>query len=257
MDLIDSHAHLTDEQFAGDVDAVIARAGEAGVFRIITVATNPDDARAAIALAERYPQIYATAGVHPHAAGSVAPPAEMLDELRRLAAHPRVVAIGEAGLDFHYDFSPRDRQIEWFRSQLELAVELRLPIVVHARNADDDVATLFREAGPECRGVLHCFSSGPGLLETALELGWMISFAGMVTFNRYEDEELVRAVPLDRLMVETDSPYLAPVPHRGKRNEPAFVIPTALRLAELRGEDPAELARATTANARAFFGLSA
>lgn len=255
MKLIDSHAHLTDDRFADDVDAVIARALDAGVSRIVTVATDLEDAEAAIALAENYPQVSATAGVHPHASSSVDPTPEMLDRLRTLADHPSVMAIGEAGLDYHYDFSPRERQIEWFRLQLEMAVEKDLPIVVHAREADDDIIGMLREADPSCRGVLHCFSSGRRLLETGLELGWMISFAGMVTFKRYDAADLVRAVPLARLMVETDSPYLAPVPRRGKRNEPAFVTHTAQRIAELRGEDPADLARATTANAREFFRL--
>lgn len=257
MKLIDSHAHLTDDRFADDIEAVIARAMESGVSRIVTVATDLDDADAAIGFADRFPQIFATAGVHPHASGSVPDSALTVDRLRHLADHPRVVAIGEAGLDYHYDFSPRDRQIEWFRHQLELAAEKDLPIVVHAREADDDVDALLREAGPGCRGVLHCFSSGRRLLETGLELGWMISFAGMVTFKRYDAQELVRAVPLDRLLVETDSPYLAPVPHRGKRNEPAFVTHTARRIADLRGDDPVELAHATTANAREFFRLPA
>lgn len=253
--LIDSHAHLTDDRFADDVEAVIDRAVKAGVSRIVTVATDPDDAAAAIALAERFPQLAATAGVHPHASGAVPASDESLNRLRNLAHHPRVVAIGEAGLDYHYDFSPRDRQVEWFRLQLELAAETGLPIVVHAREADDDIIKMIREADPACRGVLHCFSSGQRLLETGLELGWMISFAGMVTFKRYEAADLVRSVPLDRLLVETDSPYLAPVPRRGKRNEPAFVIHTAQRIAELRGDDPVELARATSANAREFFRL--
>lgn len=253
--LIDSHAHLTADRFADDVDAVIARALEAGVSRIVTVATDLDDAEAAIALADQYPQISATAGVHPHASGSVSASPERLNRLRTLADHSSVVAIGEAGLDYHYDFSPRERQIEWFRLQLELAVEKYLPIVVHAREADDDIIRMLREAGPACRGVLHCFSSGQRLLETGLELGWMISFAGMVTFKRYDAADLVRSVPLDRLLVETDSPYLAPVPRRGKRNEPAFVLHTAQRIAEIRGDDPVELARATSANARELFRL--
>jgi TatD DNase family protein len=192
-------------------------------------------------------------GVHPHSAARA--PDAWLEEVVVLAAHPRVVAIGETGLDFHYDFAPRDRQIDLFRRQLGLGVELDLPVVVHSRSADADVAALLTEIGPRCRGVLHCFSGGKPLLETALELGWFISFAGTITFKSYQDEDLLRAVPLDRLLVETDSPYLAPVPFRGGRNEPAYVVKVVERAAAIRGEDPVQLAAATAANARAFYRL--
>lgn len=251
--MIDTHAHLTDERFADDVDSVIARAASAGVGTIVSIATNPEDARAATALAERYPQLFATAGVHPHAAGKV--PLEAVEELRTLARHPRVVAIGEAGLDYHYDFAPRDAQIDWFRQQLALGAELDLPVVVHAREADEDVAALLREAGSATRGVLHCFSSGRPLLEEALALGWYVSFGGMVTFKRFDAEELVRLVPEDRLMVETDSPYLAPVPHRGRRNEPAHIPTIVERLAAIRGVAAEAMAAATTRTARDFYRL--
>lgn len=253
--MIDAHAHLTDERFAEDVDAVIARAAAAGVDVVVSIATDVADARSAIALAERHAGVFATAGIHPHAAAN--PAAGTIEEIAELARHPRVVAIGEAGLDYHYDFAPRAPQIERFRAQLELGMRLDLPVVVHAREADDDVAALLREAGPTCRGVLHCFASGGELLETGLELGWYVSFAGMITFRRYDAADLLRAVPLDRLLMETDSPYLAPVPFRGKRNEPAYVVNVADRAAELRGEDPQLFAAATAANARAFYRLPA
>lgn len=253
--MIDAHAHLTDERFAEDVDAVIERAAAAGVEVVVSIATDVADARRAIALAERHPGVFATAGVHPHAAG--VGDAGSIAEVASLARHPRVVALGETGLDYHYDFAPREAQIERFREHLELALQLDLPVVVHAREADDDVAALIREAGPRCRGVLHCFSSGRSLLETGLELGWYVSFAGMITFRNYDAAELLRAVPLDRLLLETDSPYLAPVPHRGKRNEPAYVVRVAERAAELRGEGPADVAAATEANTRAFYRLPA
>jgi TatD DNase family protein len=253
--MIDAHAHLTDEKFADDVDAVVSRAAAAGVEVIVTIATDPDDACEAIRLAERHAGVFATAGIHPHAAGRCT--AESLAAVAELAAHPRVVAIGEAGLDYHYDFAPREAQVECFRRQLELGIELDRPVVVHCREADDDVARLLREAGPRSRGVLHCFSGGRALLDAALELGWFVSFAGTITFKRFDDAELLRAVPLDRLLVETDSPYLAPVPFRGRRNEPAHVVTVAARAAELRGEDPGELAAATARNARAFYRLPA
>ena len=252
--MIDTHAHLTDAKFRDDVDEVISRAAHAGVDVIVSIATDPEDARAAIALAERYGAVYATAGVHPHAAARFSEAA--LAEVRQLAAHPRVVAIGEAGLDYHYDFAPRDAQIDCFRRQLQLGRELDLPVIVHAREADEDVAALIREAGPGSRGVLHCFSSGRELLETALGLDWYVSFGGMITFKSYDDADLLRAVPLDRLLLETDSPYLAPVPFRGRRNEPAHVVRVAEAAAVLRGEDPEQLARTTSGNARTFYRIS-
>lgn len=253
--MIDAHAHLTDEKFAEDVDEVIARAAAAGVGVIVAIATEPEDARRAIGLSDRHPGIFATAGIHPHAAARASE--EALAEVAALLRHPRVVAVGEAGLDYHYDFAPRDAQIEAFRRQLRLGVEHDLPVVVHCREADEDVEALIREAGEGCRGVLHCFSGGPSLLEAALALGWYISFAGTITFRNYADADLLRAVPLDRILVETDSPYLAPVPFRGKRNEPVYVTQVAGRAAELRGEDPARFARATVENARALYRLPA
>ena len=251
--LIDSHAHLTDERFADDLDATIERAAAAGVQRIVTIGSDVEDSRAAVALAERKPEVYATVGIHPHVAAEA--DAEAFPILRALAASPRVVAIGEMGLDFFYDNSPREAQREAFIRQLRLARELELPAVVHTREADEQTETILRQDATGVRGVLHCFTGGRQLMETALELGWYISFSGLITFGKYADAELLRAVPAERFLVETDSPYLAPAPHRGKRNEPAYVARVAARAAELRGDDPKGFAALTARNAREFYRL--
>lgn len=253
--VVDSHAHLTDERLSADASEVVARARAAGVEAVVTVGTDLADSRAAVSLAERLDGVYATVGIHPHSAAEAVEEPDAFRRLEALAREPRVVALGETGLDYHYDNAPREAQRYSFGRHLELGRALDLPVVVHARSADEDVISLLREKGAGTRGVLHCFSGGRALLETALELGWHISFAGMITFRSYTDAELLRAVPLDRILVETDSPYLAPVPHRGKRNEPAYVPLVARRAAELRGEDPVHLARATLSNARSFYRL--
>lgn len=251
--MIDSHAHLTDDRFAGEVDAVVARARDAGVEAVVTVATDLPDARAALDIAERHPAVFATAGIHPH--GAHAATANALAELRDLAAHDGIVAIGETGLDYHYDFSPREAQRAAFAAQLRLGAELDMPVIVHAREADEDLAAMIAEHGRDVRGVLHSFSSGPELLALALELGWYASFAGMITFRSWRNDDAVRLVPGDRLLVETDSPYLTPTPHRGERNEPRHVRLVAARAAALRGEPLDELAADTTRNARHFYRL--
>ena len=250
--LIDSHAHLTSSRFAGDVDGVARRAADAGLEAIVSIASDLDDAHAAIALTEQHPTIFATAGVHPHAAEKwdAGSPARLVE----LAQHDRVVAIGETGLDFYYDNAPAPVQIRSFMEQIEIARSLDLPVVVHSRSADAEMRACIVEAGWE-RGILHCFSGSRELLDTALDAGWYISFAGMITFPKWDLAELLRRVPLERLLVETDSPYLAPVPFRGKRNEPAHVTYTAVRAADIRGESAAVLATATTANARAVYRL--
>jgi len=251
--MIDSHAHLTDDRLFGEVDAVLERAGAAGLQAIVTVGTRLGNCRDAAVLAATRPLVFATAGIHPHYAEEASD--EAFEEIRRLASQPRVVAIGETGLDYHYDNAPRDVQRRVFQRHLTAASELDLPVVVHAREADDDVISILRNAPRGTRGVLHCFSSGPELLQAGLELGWYISFAGMITFARYGDADLLNQVPLDRLLVETDSPYLAPAPHRGKRNEPAHVVLVARRAAELRGETFEAVAAATTRNARELYRL--
>ncbi len=254
--LIDSHAHLTNDRFSGDIGEVISRARDAGVSTIVTIGNDLEDSRAAAELAATQTQVYAAVGVHPN--GLAEAPADAVDQVEDIArTEPKVVAIGETGLDYYYDNAPRAIQREWFLRHLELATTLELPVVVHCREADSDLQAMLREAGPSTRGVLHCFAGGAPLLDCALENGWYISFSGMTTFSNYEGADLLRAVPLDRLMVETDSPYLSPVPHRGKRNEPAYVAVVAARAAELRGEDPEAPAPAPARNTRTLYRLEA
>lgn len=254
MKLFDSHAHLTDAAFAEDREQVLARAAEAGVDSVVCVASDLDDAEAALDLCRgtTRPRLRATAGIHPHNAQRLTD--DSLTLLERIATGDSVVAIGETGLDFYYDNAPQSTQIRAFRAQLELAERIGKPVVVHAREADDPVAGLIRDF-PVVKGVLHCFSGGPGLLEAGLAADWYVSFAGVVTFKNFRDADAVRRVPADRLLIETDSPYLAPVPRRGRRNEPAFVGHVAERLAELRGEEPEALAERTHQNACRFYRL--
>jgi TatD DNase family protein len=253
MQLIDAHAHLTDDRILPDVEGVVERAAAAGVATIVSIATGPDDWDADLALAERFPGVYATAGIHPHAASQASEDA--FARIRTLLAHPRVVGVGETGLDYHYDFSPREVQRDNFARHLELSREAGKPVIVHNRESDDDLRAILREAGQGTMGVLHSFSSGRALLKEALAMGWYASFSGMVTFKKYEGAEFVRMIPADRILVETDTPYLAPVPHRGKTNEPAYVVHVAERCAHIRGEDPFEFAARSTENARRFYGL--
>jgi TatD DNase family protein len=255
LKLFDSHCHLTDERVAADADAIIDRAREAGLVGMVTIASSVADARAAAALAGAHPDVWTTAGVHPHEAARADRAA--FADLRELLEGERIVAVGEAGLDYHYDNSPRAVQRKVFDAQLEIAAEHDLPIVVHAREADDDVVAAIRQSEGAVRGVLHCFSSGAALLEAGLEAGWMVSFAGLITFSKYDGTDLLRAVPDDRLLVETDSPYLAPVPHRGRTNEPAFVKHVLEAAARLRDSDADSLAATTTANALRFYGIEA
>ncbi|HEX6037021.1 TatD family hydrolase [Longimicrobium sp.] len=253
MQLIDTHAHLASGKVAANVEGIVQRAADAGVGTIVSIATGPEDWDADLALAERFPGVYATAGIHPHAASQASD--EAFARMRTLLAHPRVVGVGETGLDYHYDFSPRDAQRDNFARHLEISRETGKPLLVHNRTSDEDLRALLREAGQGTMGVLHSFSSSRALLEEALAMGWYASFSGMVTFRNFEGADFVRMVPADRIMVETDTPYLAPVPHRGKTNEPAFVTHVAARCAELRGEDPAGFAARTTENARRFYGI--
>jgi TatD DNase family protein len=249
----DSHAHLDDARFAADRAAVIQRAWDAGVRRILTIGngTGPEDMGCGIPFADAYEWIYTTVGVHPHDASKVE--ARHYDMMERLSRHPRVLAIGETGLDYHYDNSPREIQREVFRRQLEMASMLGLPVIVHTREADRDTEEILRASGVS-RGVLHCFTSSRGLAEAALDLGFLISFSGIVTFpNAKELAEIAKTVPADRLMVETDCPYLSPVPHRGKRNEPAFVLETARLVAEIRGVSLDQLASQTSENFTRLF----
>ncbi|MGI9382096.1 MAG: TatD family hydrolase [Methyloligellaceae bacterium] len=247
--LVDSHCHLDFPKLAEELDAVIARAGRAGVGLMVTISTRIRQFPGVLAIAERYDNVYCSVGTHPHNAD------EELDipvsEIVALARHPKVVAIGEAGLDYHYDNSPREDQAEGFRRHIWAARETGLPLVIHSREADEDTARILEEEmarGP-FSAVLHCFTAGRGLAERGLALGLYVSFSGVITFKNSEElRSIARDVPSDRLLVETDAPFLAPEPQRGKRNEPAYVAHTAARLAEVRGIGAAALAEATTAN---------
>lgn len=249
--LVDTHCHLADPAFDGDRAAVLARAGAAGVRHVVAVGETPERAGAALDLARLHDGVSATAGLHPHEAGRWEAATGLW--LDGALGDPAVVAAGEMGLDYHYDFSPREAQRLAFEAQMELAGRHGKPAVIHAREADDDVVAVLRNH-PRTLAVLHSFSSGPELLRTAITLGHYVSWSGMITFRSWRMDDLIRQVPLDRLLIETDAPYLAPVPHRGKRNEPAFVARTAERLAAVVGLGADEVAARTTANAVRAFG---
>ena len=261
VEYFDSHCHLTDAAFRDDREAVLLRAAEGGVTRLVTIASSLADAHEALGLAgdgaaapSGASRIWCTAGVHPHEAGAAAP--GDVAAIRALAAgHGEVVAIGETGLDFHYDNSPRDVQRELFDAHLALGAETGLPVVVHAREADEEVAAALRGMPAGTAGVLHCFTGGPRAFEEAMAAGWYVSFSGIASFKSFAAVELLRQVPPDRLLVETDSPYLAPIPERGRRNEPAFVPHVVEAVARHLAEDPAEVARRTTDNACRFYGV--
>ena len=252
--LIDSHCHLDFPDFASELDAVVGRARAAGVERMITISTRVDRFASYKGLAERFDNVFCTVGTHPHQAHEE--PEASVADLVRLSAHPKCVAIGEAGLDYHHDRAPRDVAARVFRTHIAAARSTGLPLVIHSRDADDDMADILRaEMGQgRFRAVLHCFTSTPGLAGAALELGLYISFSGVLTFKNSEPlRDIARQMPLERILVETDAPYLAPTPHRGKRNEPAFVAQTAAALAQARGASFAEIATATTANVLTLF----
>ena len=248
--LVDSHCHLDFSEFREEREAIIARARSAGVETMLTISTRLDEFQGVRAIAEAHDGIWCSVGAHPHEAKDHADLAPQ--ELVALAAHSKVIGIGETGLDFHYGLSPRDVQERVFRAHIAAARETGLPLIVHAREADREVAHILDEERPP-PGVMHCFSSGRALAEAALALGFYISISGIVTFRNAADlRAIVRDLPLDRLLVETDAPYLAPVPYRGKRNEPAFIAATAAAVAELKGIELQHLAEMTSAN---FFRL--
>ena len=248
--MIDTHAHLDAFEDAGEV---LERARAAGVGRVISVGTNVASCRAVLALCDREEGVFAALGLHPHEAGTVGE--REVEELRDLLSHPKAVAVGEAGLDYYRDLAPRDRQAKAFEAQAKLAAELGKPLVVHTRAADDDTVAALRGLPGDVRVVLHCFSSS-SLLEPALEHGWFVSFAGNVTYPKASDLRWAAArVPADRILAETDSPYLAPQPVRGRRNEPAHVVHTLAALADARGETGAALEERIEANAAALFDL--
>lgn len=258
--LVDTHAHLMDPAFREDLAEVLERAAAADVGAMVCVGYDEDSSREAVRLAETYPQIVAAVGIHPNYAGQAT--AGAFDRLRRLATHARVVGIGETGLDNYRQHTPPQTQRDWFERHLELGAELGLPVVVHNRQADEQVAEMLTDRPANdapVAGVLHCFSGDAAMLAAGLAAGFMVSFAGPITFkNAGALPEMAGRAPLDRLVVETDCPYLAPAPHRGRRNEPALLRSTAERLAAVRGMAFDELARATTDNAQRLFpGLSA
>jgi TatD DNase family protein len=258
--LIDTHAHLSGEAFANDLDAVLERAAAAGVGQIVCVGYDLATSEGAIALAERYPHIVATVGLHPNSVAEA--PDDWEAQLRTLARHPRVVAVGETGLDYYRDWTPPNQQLAALRWHLELSDEFGLPVVIHNRDANGDVlAELERWAGTRSSntppGVLHSFTGDEAMMRACVDAGFAISFSGMVTFTKRSTDylrEVARCVPADALLVETDAPYLAPTPHRGQRNEPAYVRATAERISAARNSSPEEIERLTTANARRTFG---
>ena len=252
--LIDSHCHLDFEALANDIDGVLARAAAAGVTGMVTISTYVEKFSTYAALAERYPNVWCSVGTHPHHADEELHIA--VDDLVRLSAHPRCVAIGEAGLDYFYDNAPREAQATGLRRHIAAARITGLPLVIHSRQADDDMADILEEESGQGAFpfVLHCFTAGPDLARRALALGGYVSFSGIITFRNAEEiREVAKFVPTDRYLIETDAPYLAPIPHRGQSNEPSFVRHTAEKLAEVRGISLEQLGRETTANFARLF----
>lgn len=244
--MIDSHCHLDDAAFEAELDDVVARAQAAGVETMLTI-------DAPVSLVERYECLYGSAGVHPHEAAKA--DQSTMPRLREITAHPKIIAIGEIGLDYHYDFAPREVQQRVFIEHLHAARELGLPIIIHTREAWDDTFRILDEHW-RGRGIMHCFSGGPREAERCLAMGFYLAFGGVITFPKSLDvQEAARLAPNDRILLETDAPYLAPVPKRGKRNEPALMVHTAERLAELRGVLASDIDRQTSENFRTLFGL--
>ncbi len=269
MTFVDTHAHLFFKEYRADLDVVLSRAADAGVTRVVVPGTDLSTSREAVTLTEQHPMIFAAVGVHPHDASSA--DSDALAEIEQLSGHPRVVAIGEIGLDYHYDFSPRDIQRNVFSAQIALAARRGLPIIIHSREAEDDTERIVRECCERTpawgmkdsrgrRGVFHCFPGDIGMAERVTTLGFFVSFPGPVTFPARPSKpngmaEVAAALPLDHILLETDSPYLTPVPNRGKRNEPAMIPDIARKVAELSGRDIEEVARVTTKNAEWLFSL--
>jgi TatD DNase family protein len=252
--IVDSHCHLEFKDFQGELDSVLERARRAGVGRFLTIGTKLTEFPRVRAIAEANTDVFCSVGIHPHEAAHQ--PDTAADELAALARHPRVVGIGEAGLDYHYDHSPRERQRAVFRTHIEAARKSGLPLIVHSREADEDTVALLTEGAAKggLSGVMHCFSGTRFLAEESVKLGFYISFSGILTFKKAEELRAIAAdVPEDRLLVETDAPYLAPIPLRGKRNEPSYIVHTVEALAKLRGRTVDEMANITTANFERLF----
>jgi TatD DNase family protein len=259
MDLIDSHAHIDFPQFADDREAMLERAREAGISTLLAIGTGPgpEELDAALPFAEQHDWIYSSVGIHPHEAKEVTQ--QHLDELARLAQHPKVIAWGEIGLDYFYDHSPREVQATVFRSQMELAHAAKLPIIIHCRDAwDDCLSQLEQHWKPTgLGGILHCFTGTLDHAKRGLDMDFHISFAGNATYPKTQNlRDIAKEIPLDRMLIETDSPFLAPQAHRGKRNEPAYVAEVAKTLAAVRNLAPDEFAAATAANFRRLFGIA-
>ncbi|MDD2558782.1 MAG: TatD family nuclease-associated radical SAM protein [Desulfuromonadaceae bacterium] len=257
--LVDTHAHLDGPRFATDLDTVLERATAVGVHTIITVGCNLESSQASVALTQQYsqhfPKIYASVGVHPHDSSTLSP--QILEQLRELANNEKVVAIGETGLDYFRNRSPHEVQQQAFRQQIQLARQCGKPVIIHSRDAHTDVLSIMRaENAQECGGVLHCFSGNLQVAQACLDMGFHLSFAGNITYPKNEGlREVIRNIPLERILVETDCPYLAPQSMRGKRNEPAYTVETAACIAELRGLTPHDIARITSLNAYELFGV--
>lgn len=253
--LFDTHAHLDDERFDGDRKQIIEQCRAEGIELILNAGSNMNTSQKAIAIAEGYDFIYASAGVHPHDAKSM--DKTTIDELSRLAAHKKVRAIGEIGLDYHYDFSPRDVQKQRFMEQIDLAKQLKLPIIVHDRESHGDIMDIFKRMNVSgMGGVLHSFSGSVEMARECLKLGFYLSFSGSVTFkNAVKSIEAVKEIPLDMLLIETDSPYLTPVPHRGERNYPGYVRHVAEKIAEIKGISFEEVAQKTLQNGKRLFNI--
>ena len=258
--LIDTHTHLDDARYNDDREAVIARAREAGVDAFVTIGCDLATSQAAVQLADRHPFVYASIGVHPHEVKHIGD--GWYDEFRRLAHHEKVVAYGEIGLDYHYNHSSPTDQRDRFREQIQLARELNLPVIIHTREAQEETITILKEEkASEVGGVFHCFSGDAALAKNALDLGFYLSFSGILTFPKaHALRDIAKTVPLERLLIETDCPYLTPVPHRGKRNEPAYVTHVAQQLATIRSDEvgmsPEKIALATTRNAKRLFKIA-
>ena len=253
--IIDSHAHLDYAQLSDDLNGVLERAARAGVSHIITIGVKLTTSGAPKALAEAHDNIWCSVGIHPHEAGNE-PDAANIEAILAAADHPKCVAIGEAGLDYFYDYATPQQQEDCFRAQIAVARQLDLPIIVHARDADEHMAAILEdetEKGP-FRGVLHCFSSGASLAQRAIAIGFYISFSGILTFNKADELRGIAAgIPEERILVETDSPYLAPVPHRGRSNEPAYTVHTLAKLASIRDKQTSDMANITRANTLRLF----
>lgn len=254
MRLIDSHAHVDDAKFDADREAVLQRAAESGVARIVNIGADMPSSGRSVALAARHAQVYATVGVHPHDAKTVRP--EDYGQLAAWLAQPKVVALGEIGLDYYYDLSPRETQREVFIRQLDVARQMRMPVVIHNRDAHGDTMEILKREGKGLTGVVHCFSGSWEMAQALVKMGWYLGVDGPVTYkNAAKLPEIMAKVPVERILVETDSPYLTPVPLRGKRNEPAYVRYVAAHVAKLRQMDEAVFAAATVENTCALFGM--